>query len=220
MRFLRGDGRRSDYTWRFDRQRSLGVLGTLGSHMIDLAHWYVGDIVKVSARLTAFFDHDGRDGQPGDAANDSAMLLLEFAGGAQGTIHVSAAANVGERGMEQHVVLHGSAGTLELVRYASGTRTDELRGLTEGSGEFRTLAIPDDILGDANPHDWLDAFTKQSVGARHFIDSIVKDTLPSPAFHDGVKVQAVLDAAIEAHQRGAWVSVSNNSIGLPSGSST
>lgn len=207
MRFLRGDGRHSDYSWRFDRQRSLGVLGSLGSHLIDLAHWYVGDIVRVSARLTSFFEHSGPDGQPGDAANDSAMLLLEFANGAQGTIHVSSVANVGERGMEQHVVLHGSAGTLELARYANESMVGELRGVTEGTSKFQTLPIPDDILGNVNPHDWLDAFTKQSVGPRLFVDAIVNDTTPSPTFHDGVKVQAVLEAAIAAHQCGAWVTV-------------
>ncbi|MEW6753925.1 MAG: Gfo/Idh/MocA family oxidoreductase [Candidatus Latescibacterota bacterium] len=37
------------HAWRYDRRRANGVLGDLGSHMIDLARWLVGDITQVSA---------------------------------------------------------------------------------------------------------------------------------------------------------------------------
>jgi predicted dehydrogenase len=37
FRFLGGWGRDGEYGWRFDRQRANGVLGDLGSHMIDFA---------------------------------------------------------------------------------------------------------------------------------------------------------------------------------------
>ena len=43
--------------WRFDRRRANGVLGDLGSHMIDLARWYGGDIVSVKLNELAP-DHD------------------------------------------------------------------------------------------------------------------------------------------------------------------
>ena len=47
------------------------------------------------------------------AANEGALLALEFANGAHGVIQVSGLAHIGDRGQEQHVVLHGAAGTLE-----------------------------------------------------------------------------------------------------------
>ncbi|MCE7986279.1 MAG: gfo/Idh/MocA family oxidoreductase [Caldilinea sp. CFX5] len=51
IRYLGGFGRKGLYRWRFDAQRSNGMLGDLGSHMIDLAHWLVGDITRVSGKL-------------------------------------------------------------------------------------------------------------------------------------------------------------------------
>lgn len=44
------------YNWRFDRNRAHGILGDLGSHMIDLARWCVGHIAKVSAHLGFYAD--------------------------------------------------------------------------------------------------------------------------------------------------------------------
>ena len=79
-------GRGTQYRWRRDASRSIGILGDLGSHWIDLARWYVGDIARVSAHLGVYGDRLGPDGQPYDRSNDSATLLLEFENGAQGTI--------------------------------------------------------------------------------------------------------------------------------------
>ena len=44
-----GGGLDPSYGWRFDPAQGHGMLGDLGSHMIDLARWYVGDIARVSA---------------------------------------------------------------------------------------------------------------------------------------------------------------------------
>lgn len=51
---LGGGGRASQYQWRFDQQRANGILGDLGSHVIDLARWCVGDIARVNAHLHTF----------------------------------------------------------------------------------------------------------------------------------------------------------------------
>ena len=37
-----GYGRDAEYGWRFDRQHGNGILGDLGSHLIDLARWNLG----------------------------------------------------------------------------------------------------------------------------------------------------------------------------------
>ena len=54
LRYEGGYGREASYAWRFDRQQGIGILGDLGSHLIDLAHWYVGDIAKVSGHLATY----------------------------------------------------------------------------------------------------------------------------------------------------------------------
>lgn len=112
--FMWDGGRSIDYWWRFDRKRSNGVLGDLGSHMIDMAHWLVGDIAAVSARLGVCITRQGPDGEPLEPANDSAQLLVDFANGAHGIIQTSEAAYHGENGLQFHVRLYGETGTLEV----------------------------------------------------------------------------------------------------------
>jgi predicted dehydrogenase len=52
--------------------------------MIDLARWFLGDVQRVSASLRTFAPRIGLNGHPMDTANDSAMLLLDFANGVHG----------------------------------------------------------------------------------------------------------------------------------------
>ena len=49
--------------WRFDPERGTGILGYLGSHMIDLARSYVGEIARVCARLICDVGRQNSDGQ-------------------------------------------------------------------------------------------------------------------------------------------------------------
>lgn len=145
-----GFGRDTQYGWKWDRQRSLGTLGDLGSHMIDLAGWMIGDIVKVNAHLSSFVERPDREGQLTESANDSAVLTLEFENGAQGVIHVSSVAHPSDRRHEQQVILHGEAGPIEVdCNFGSGY---VIRGARSGDDKFKTLSIPDHILGGINPN--------------------------------------------------------------------
>ena len=109
-----GDYGSGEYNWRVDRERSNGILGDLGSHMIDLARWYVGDIAQVNGYLSVFVNRTGLDGKAIDPANDAAIMNLRFTNGAQGVIQLSAVAQVGELGIHQQVVLYGEEATLEI----------------------------------------------------------------------------------------------------------
>jgi predicted dehydrogenase len=41
-----------------------------------------------------------------------------------------------------------------------------------------------------------------------FVDAILDDKPLSPTFYDGLKAQAVINAGIQSHETGRWVSVS------------
>ena len=108
--YLSGSGRTDTYGWRFDRQRANGVLGDVGSHLIDLAHALVGPITRVSARLAIDSPRQAPPGGTIDPANDVALLQVEFEGGAVGLLQTSCVAHVGDRGMQQRVALYGTTG--------------------------------------------------------------------------------------------------------------
>ncbi len=209
IHYIGGYGRSPAYNWRFDRRRSAGILGDLGSHAIDLARWYVGDIARVSAHIATFVEREGSEGTELDPANDAAVLLLEFENGAQGIIQVSAVAHVGARGQEQHVRLYGEHGTLEADFSFMSTK---LRALRHDQEQFETLVIPESLWEAADRSLPLFAqlagvFQSQSVGGRAFIDAILEDRPISPSFYDGWKAQEVITAALESHESGCWAPV-------------
>lgn len=190
-----------EYMWRFDRQRANGILGDLGSHMIDLARWLVGEITQVSGQLNTFYDRPGPDGQPMDPANDAAIVTLRFANGAQGVIQVNAVAQMGEIGHQQHVVLCGEEGTLEVNFAVFGGA--EIRGIRKEEKKFHKLEIPEALWETEDRND----FFKLTAGDRAFIDTILTDREPEPSFWDGYQVQVVIDAAKESHQQGKWIAI-------------
>jgi predicted dehydrogenase len=208
FRYLMGYARQKEYQWRFDRKRANGALGDLGVHMIDMARWLVGDITRVSAHLGTFVDRPGVDDGIIDPANDSASMLLEFANGTHGTLHVSVVAHLADRIIQQQVKLYGEAGTLEIdYQYGGpgvGARIYAARNEDE---QFQTLEVPAMYWGDVSPSDPWEVFVKQSAGCRAFVDAILADHPVTPNFYDGYKAQQLIDAAMNSHRLAKWISV-------------
>jgi predicted dehydrogenase len=203
IRYLVGYDWQPRYSWRFDRRHGTGILG-------DLGRWFVGDIARVSAHLGIYADHPGPNGQASDPVNDAVLLAVEFANGAHGAIQISGVALNGSRAMEQHIALHGQSGTLEVDSdFAAGVT---VQGMRLGEERFQELAVPDELCGDVNRNQppivqIMEACTQQPIGDRQFIDAILDDEPVAPSFYDGLKVQEVIDAAIQSHEQGVWVSL-------------
>jgi predicted dehydrogenase len=207
LSFVADFGRTQEYAWRYDRKRANGIPGDSGSHMADLARWLVGDIIAVSAILGRFHRADGEAPEP---ANDAAIMVLRFAGGAQGTIQVSGVAHVGDRMMQQQVILHGAQGTLEADFSFSGGW--ELRGARADEAQIRPLPIPDRLIGPVNRAQpqgaqLIERLVAQSCGPRAFVDAIVADRPAVPSFVDGVMAQAVIEAALRSQETGRAVAL-------------
>ncbi|HEX8168869.1 MAG TPA: Gfo/Idh/MocA family oxidoreductase [Beijerinckiaceae bacterium] len=87
LMFIRGrygHGGRPGYEreWRFDREKSGGgQLIDQGSHLVDLAHWFLGDIVEVRGTLRRFFWDS--------AVEDNVFLMLGAAGGEVAWLHAT-----------------------------------------------------------------------------------------------------------------------------------
>jgi predicted dehydrogenase len=211
FRYPMGYGRNKKYIWRFDQKRANGILGDLGSHIIDLALWLVGDITSVSALLGVFVDRPGADGGVIDPANDSALLQVKFDSGAHGTIQASGVAHVPGRSNKQQIRLYGEAGSIEADIVLWGSKADTvIRAASSQDEQFQILEVPDSFWGDADPSDNSSIFAKNSVGTRAFIDTILEDRPVEPNFYDGYKAQQVIDAALKSHELGSVVSIDNS----------
>ncbi|MBC8012388.1 MAG: Gfo/Idh/MocA family oxidoreductase, partial [Burkholderiales bacterium] len=79
------------WLWRLSTKHgSKGVLGDVGVHIVDFATYPAGPIKKVFCQLKAFDKAPkNRIGEYPLDANDSAVINVEFANGALGTIHTT-----------------------------------------------------------------------------------------------------------------------------------
>jgi predicted dehydrogenase len=208
FRYLMGGGRNLAYRWRVDPKRANGILADMGSHMIDLARWLVGDISRVNAQLGTFIDYPGPHGEHMDPSNVLATLLLEFSNGAQGMIHASGVTQVADRDMVQLVNLYGEGGSLEVdASYGLPGVGAILRVARNEDKSFQTLEVPDHYWGKLNRTDLYGTFVQMPFGAESFIDAILEDRPISPSFFDGYKAQQVIAAALESHKTGKWIAL-------------
>jgi predicted dehydrogenase len=195
MHWVTGIMRDGDYSWRRDAARANGVLGDLGSHLIHLALWFLGDVRSVSARLG--FYSPRKSEQIYTPANDYAHLTLEFSSGAQLQIQLSWVDHL-LNPLPVNVTLYGEKGTLAVEWAPAATFDTSLRAGQEDKEEQ---------LHETQVIDLIDFFSTQPIGPRLFIDAIHDDQPIYPGLYEGYKVQQVIDAALQSHEHGSRVEI-------------
>jgi len=177
--------------WWFSASRGGGWLGASGSHLVDQARTWLGDVTRVSGSATSV---SGREG----GADDSFNLLLEMSSGATAVLQQTAAARGPHAGFTR---VAGSAGTIWL----DGTAV----WLAAAGAEPAVVAAPADLAlpavevpgaGDARhqfSHLELGPSIRQAeVFARLIRGEPLSPNTPAPAtFADGVACMEVLDQA-------------------------
>jgi predicted dehydrogenase len=181
-----------------------GELGDMLSHRIDFAQRLVAPIQRLVAS-TKILVHD-RQGAPSDL-DDWVAIIAEFHGGATGVLESSKLAsgrNESWRSLD-YVEINGSAGTFE---FTTG-KWDELQYGKVGGPGMRRLPVPKEFwvypgsARDPSVGDPLITFRYDQ--AFEFIDAIRNQRPCVPSFWDGVRTQAVLDAAVLSAERRTWV---------------
>jgi predicted dehydrogenase len=221
MRYFADYGRDGAYIWRFDLGESgAGASGDLASHWSYIATWLFGDVVAVTAVFGQIVPRAARpDGAPFEPAEDSAMILLEFANGATGNIDVSSVTYEPSRFGQLHAwEFHGSEGTLHVtcdwdnlervegvrIQGAEADRTVERPRLAE-------LPIPDHIyegLRRGSVHEtYKDTFREHDNMARGFVTAIAGGGTAVPSFRDAWRVQRIVDAAGRSAREGRRVTI-------------
>jgi predicted dehydrogenase len=193
--------------WRqVEKLAGSGELGDMLSHRIDFAHLLCGDIARLVADTRRFLDDRG--GQPSDL-EDWVSVLAEFASGATGVLEsTKLATGRGEGGVSRdYCEVNGSEGTLVYLL----ERPNEIQVGKRGDAGLRTVPVPDEFLKipgsprDPRSGDALVTFRyDQDV---EFVQAIEERRPCKPSFADGVKVQAVMDAALLSARERRWVEI-------------
>ena len=198
-RYLQDWGATTAEAWRFERDAAgSGALGDLGAHVVDLAHYLVGDVVSVSAVMRTFVS--GRE------VDDAVEAAVEFANGAVGTIEATRLA-LGRRNAFQWEI-NGTRRSLAFdlerlnelqVFEADGDRARGFKtvGVSEGDHPFwEHWWPPGHIIG------WGETFVHE---LHHFLGAIAgeHDVAPHGAtFEDGYRAAEVCDAIARSAEAG------------------
>ena len=195
-------------SWRMQREfAGSGALGDIGSHAVDLALWLNGAIDSVTAMMSTFVDKRPSGDAFGEVTvDDDVNFLARFHNGSVGVFSASRFCT-GRRNANTFDI-YGSNGSLRFDL----ERLNELewydRALPAADRGFRTMPILE------RDHPYVAAWwpVGHVLGWEHtfihalhdFLTCLEQDRTPDPSFHDGVKVQAVLDAVQKSSASGAW----------------
>jgi len=200
-------------SWRTSKKTcGSGAHGDLNAHLIDLTRALTGLEFESVSAVQQTFTKERPFGNGGTAkvdVDDAFLFLAKFKGGAIGTFEATRTAP----GRKNHncIEISGSKGSLrwnlERMNELEVFSFDDPR---DGQG-FRTIMCMDGVHPYA-ANWWPDGHT---VGYEHtfvhhlvdFVRALHSGEGFAPDFQDGVAVQCVLEAALQAAKKGTWVKV-------------
>jgi predicted dehydrogenase len=213
-------------SWRFQKKvAGSGAVGDIGTHIIDMARYLVGEITAVNAMVKNYIPTrplqaggldklgaaDRRSGGPRGAVDvdDEMVTLVRFASGAVGSLE--ATRNAYGRNNFLTFEVHGTKGSI-LFNYE---RRDELQVMFADDAAdargFRTV-----YTGPSHPYgDGLWPIPALGIGygetkiieCRDLVEAIVTGRQPSPNFEDGYRIARIADAIIGSGASQKWTEV-------------
>ena len=213
-------------SWRFQKNiAGSGAIGDIGTHVVDMAHYLVGNITEVNAITKTYIkerpiqaggvDKLGASDKKTDAplgivdVDDEVLSLIRFETGAVGTLEATRSAY--GRNNFLTLEIHGEEGSIHF----NYERRDELQVMfASDPGDargFRTI-----YTGPAHPYgDGLWPIPGLGIGysetkiveCRDFFAAIVNGETPTPDFAEALQTELVADALIKSGQTGNWVEV-------------
>jgi predicted dehydrogenase len=199
--------------WYASGTRS-GVLLGIGSHIIDMARFLVGEIETVSGLLRTW--NTTRTTRAGAtvpvSADEGNIALVEFAGGATGTLESSGVAT--GRKNEQAWEINGSRGSIVFdledpnhLQVYTDEAPREVRGfsavsVTDPGHPLQTIYLP-----PGHNAGWEYGHVH---ALHHFIDCVVNNRPVAPlgaTFDDGYRVQVIMQAIADSSRTGRRITL-------------
>jgi predicted dehydrogenase len=196
------------YIWRMNKQSAgSGSLGDLGAHLIDLAHFLIGDVESVSALTRTFVNERKELQRPGKGkvdVDDAFVSTIAFTNGAIGTLEATRFA--AGRKNHQVIEINGEKGSIEF----NLERMNELNVYWIDDDPRETQGFHNTLISESFhpwwkhwwPHGhiigWEHTFIHELA---HFLDCIVNDRDVAPygaTFEDGYRAAVVCDAVLES----------------------
>jgi predicted dehydrogenase len=195
--------------WQFDAAvAGSGAVANLGSHLIHLIDWWLGDFEAVCAQLTtAVPERRGEAGPVAVTVDDTCGLLARLSSGVPVALSLSSVA-FGPR-VSVEIGVYGSAGALLFSDDWNAPHAATGRILRAGEGDEGWSEVPIPGAG-AQPAAGVSPLSGCFAGmAAEMAAAIREQRAAAPGFHDGARVQAVLDATTASAADSRWVSTAD-----------
>ena len=217
---FRGRYHRSSYidgdkpmSWRLQREfTGGGALFDLGSHILDLLYYVLGEFDSVNGTLETLIKErpttKGSAELAPVAVDDIALLHARTADGALGTVEISRMGTGATNDLSFEIFGQQGAIRFDLGEPAWLSVYDvrAAEGPQGGERGFRKIEAVSRYAGQRAP-DWTmspDFMRAHAECQYQFIRAIWDDSLPAPSFADGAHVQKVMAAAEHSSELGAW----------------
>jgi predicted dehydrogenase len=219
-------------SWRFQKKiAGSGALGDIGTHVVDLARYLVGEISAVNAMMHTYIPErplqsggadklgasDKNAGGPMGAVDvdDEVLTLLRFENGAVGSLE--ATRNAWGRNNYITFEIHGSEGTL----FFNYERRDELQVFfnsdpSDARGMRTVYTGPNHPYGDGLwpiPALGIGYGETKIIEAYDFFKAVATGGAVRPNFEDGYQTELIADAIVRSAQERREVEV--EAIGAP-----
>lgn len=218
----------SPLSWRF--QKSIcgsGALGDIGTHVVDMLRYLVGDFDSVNARTATYIperpiqtsladslgNSKGKEDTPKGQVDvdDQCCFMVQCKNGAFGTIE--ATRNAWGRNNYITFEIHGTEGSL----YFNYERRDELQVCFAKDKEdrrgFRTVYTgPNHPYGEGLwpiPALGIGYTETKIIEAYDFFKAIIENTQPDPNFRDGYAIELISDAILASSASHNWEKVAD-----------
>lgn len=200
--------------WKLSAAAGGGVIADLGSHVLDLVHYLLGDYASLSAQTHIAYADRPAVGDPNRRvpvdAEDNVMLLARMRNGAPGVITASKIATGIED--EMRFEIHGSCGALRfngmdphhLEFYDTGAIDAPyggVRGWTAVDTGQRYPA-PAGFPGPKFAIGWLRGHMQCLY---HFLDCVHRELPGQPGLEQGVYIQRLMEQVRQSATSGQWV---------------
>lgn len=201
-------------TWRLQKEAGgSGALGDLGSHVIDLVRYLVGEFESVQGHLETFIDQ--RPLQPESeekgtvTVDDVAWLRAKMANGAVGTIEASRFATGTLDDLR--IWIYGERGSIHFnlmdPNYLYWFNEDQPTGSYGGSRGWQQIQTVQYYPGAMTPParapmGWNRSHIENQF---QFLRAIHQDQQPVPGILDGLRTQLVIDATERSSQDGGRI---------------
>jgi len=202
--------------WKQDKKfGGGGVLFDLGSHVIDLMYYLLGEYSSVIADTEVIYkQRPDRTGKMIDIeADDAAFLIAKMKNDSTGTIEASKiSTGVND---EMRFEIHGDKGALRAnlmdpnwLEFYDNTVPDEPLGGVKGYTKIECVQRFRKPGGDFPSSKFAIGWTRAHVHSLyHFLDCVYENKKASPSFTEAAYVQYVMEKAYESDDLNQWVKI-------------